>query len=321
MAKRFLPAGWTGFLLLVAAAALAALPDSPNHVLRGRLRPAGWQEPATDPSPRPAHVWLDINKQPLPFKNDDEVLEFLRTARPGRAQIVGKGISGVRRVEIEKDGLKARAAFRDLRQEIEVAVTPGGQRLTNFRDDYIFECAAYELARMLGLDMIPPTVRRTVNGRPGSLQMWIESRILDEEERQTRKIPPPDVAAWNLQIQVMKVFDNLIDNFDRNPGNILIDQNWKLWMIDHTRSFRAQPELLQSPKEILLCERGLWERLKNFNEQEARERLRPFLRTGEINALFARRVKLVALIEGLIRERGESEVLFRWDEPPSALEH
>ena len=41
----------------------------------------------------------------------------------------------------------------------------------------------------------------------------------------------------------MYVFDELIQNRDRNPGNSLWTTDWKLWLIDHTRAFRPDVEI------------------------------------------------------------------------------
>jgi hypothetical protein len=53
--------------------------------------------------------------------------------------------------------------------------------------------------------------------------------------------------------------------------------------------------------------------LRNLKEKDVRQRLRPYLRGFEIEALLKRRVKLIAHIEQLIRERGEAAVLFAED--------
>ena len=47
------------------------------------------------------------------------------------------------------------------------------------------------------------------------------------------------------QIQIMRVFDELIQNRDRNQGNILWTNDWTMWLIDHTRAFRLGKELLK----------------------------------------------------------------------------
>ena len=45
------------------------------------------------------------------------------------------------------------------------------------------------------------------------------------------------LSALSLQLQVVRVFDELIQNRDRNQGNILWTSDWKMWLIDHTRAF------------------------------------------------------------------------------------
>ena len=46
--------------------------------------------------------------------------------------------------------------------------------------------------------------------------------------------------AWARQLWNMYFFDALIYNVDRNSGNILVDQGYRLWMIDHTRAFQQK---------------------------------------------------------------------------------
>ena len=56
---------------------------------------------------------------------------------------------------------------------------------------------------------------------------------------------------------VVRLFDQLIFNTDRNLGNLLIDKSWRLWMIDHTRAFKTFTEP-KSPKNLSTqCARGL----------------------------------------------------------------
>ncbi len=61
-----------------------------------------------------------------------------------------------------------------------------------FRDTYLFNIAAYKLGVMLGLDNIPPSVRRKVKGKTGSLRPWVEKTMTDKQ-RQAQKIVTPDV--------------------------------------------------------------------------------------------------------------------------------
>ena len=39
-------------------------------------------------------------------------------------------------------------------------------------------------------------------------------------------------------MSLVRVFDQLIGNIDRNVGNLLITSDWRIWAIDHTRAFR-----------------------------------------------------------------------------------
>lgn len=195
------------------------------------------QEISKAPARAPV-VWRDVQGRPLPFQSDEEIMEFLRTAKVLSMKAIGVGVAGVRKTLLEKDGIQVNAAFRDLKIEKQRYDTPSGTEL-GFRDDCIFECAAYELGRLLGLDNIPPTVERKIRGIKGTLQIFIENSMM-ERERKRDKIEPIDKVWWNYQNYVMRVFDNLIFNTDRNQTNIMIDGDWKLW------DDRSQPSVSPS---------------------------------------------------------------------------
>jgi hypothetical protein len=260
------------------------------------------------PQPAAATVWLDANGKPLPFKSDEEVMQFLAKARVVKVKGVSKGITHIRRVLIEKDGIQANAALRVLDEEKTVAQLAGGTTEMFFRDTYIFDCAAYELAKMLGEDTIPPVVIRRMLGEKGSLQIWVENGMT-EEDRQRKNIPPAKPESWNRQLWNLRIFDNLIYNTDRNMGNLIIDKDWKIWWIDHSRAFRRH-EGLNFPGTIYRVSRRFWERLQNLDANEMRTRLKPYLRQVEIEALLKRRDKIVEMIRKMIAERGEADVVF-----------
>jgi len=93
---------------------------------------------------------------------------------------------------------------------------------------------------------------------------------------------------------------------------MLMDRNWNLWLIDHTRAFRRQVTL-RSQALLIQCDRKLYEKVKTLDESQARQRLKPYLRGYEIDALLERRKKLIEHFDKLIREKGENKVLFAWD--------
>jgi hypothetical protein len=270
--------------------------------------------PSSPPTAPPARTWFGPDGKPLPFQSDEEALEFLRTAQVVSAKTIGEGITRPQKVLLRKDGIEMHAIFRDVDQERDVATLATGRREMFFRDSYIFELAAYHLALLLGLDNVPPTIERRLNGVKGSFQLWIE-KGMSETRRQREKIRPPNVIQWNYQVQTLRLFDNLVYNTDRNMGNLVIDPRWKLWMIDHTRAFRRH-STLKNAGEVVICERSLWHALQTVEDSVIAERLKPYLRKYEIEGLLARRKKLVEHLRQLIAERGEDKVLFGWDPVP-----
>ena len=255
------------------------------------------------------HTWLGPEGRPLPFRSDEEVLGFLKKADVVSAERFGVGVNRIYRVLLEKDGTQARAAFRHVKLEKSFHLPKRvGHTLRNgFRDDSIFELAAYRLSRLLGLHNVPPTVRRSIGGKNGTLQIWIE-RAMMEKERQQEKIPPPFARDWINQWQIRVLFDNLIFNDDRNQGNILIDSNWKVWLIDHTRSFRLV-RALPNPETVQHCSRDLWDRLRSLDKSTLKTRLGGILRNSEIRSLLHRRDLLLAHLQKLIDQKGEAAVL------------
>jgi len=256
--------------------------------------------------------WLDPDGKPLPFQSNEGVEEFLRTAEIVSRERVGAGINNPYKVLLEKDGIRMHAIFRDVHVERSQMPLSDGKISLFFRDDAIFECAAYELAKLLGLDTVPPAVGRKIRGQQGTLQAWVENVTTQKALRETTDVPPSGGInrwRWIMQRQNIYIFDNLIYNEDRNLGNILIEPDWKLWMIDHTRAFRRWKQLL-NPDQIQFAERSLWEKLQALDETVVRAKLKDFLKPVEINGLIERKGLLVDHIQKLIDERGEKDVLF-----------
>ncbi len=295
-------------LRLACVAALLAVSAAAPHAQTLPIAQENPAKPAT--LAQATRVFLGPDGIPLPFQSDEEVLEFLRTAKVIQMRDIGRGVTRPRWALLEKDGIRLYAKFSDFEQEKDVAKFADGGREMFFRDSCLFEVAAYELGRLLGLDNLPPAVVRRVHGTTGSMQIRIE-KTMDEKERMRIKLRPPDPLRWNRQRQVMRVFDNLIYNTDRTLENFLIDAEWKIWLIDHSRAFRRHNEL-RNPDDVVSCERGLYQKLQELDPEEVKRRLRHVLRSYEIEGLLKRREKLVAHIRQLIAEKGEDKVLFTW---------
>jgi hypothetical protein len=129
-----------------------------------------------------------------------------------------------------------------------------------------------------------------------------------ESDRQKKHIQIPDKETWNREMHVVRVFDQLIYNTDRNLQNLLIDQEFHLWMIDHTRAFRLYSSLKEK-KDLQMCDRALLARLRSLTIEEL-QTLKPYLNDQEIKGVLGRRDKIVQLFDHLVKEKGESAVLY-----------
>lgn len=168
---------------------------------------------------------------------------------------------------------------------------------------------AYILAEMIGFDnMMPVTVERNWQGKSGALSWWLPLKMR-ESERLQRKIEPPDLEAWNRQMHKVEVFDELVYEADPISMMVWIDEKWRIRRIDFTNAFQLHRNL-KDPKNLVRCDRKLFENLKKLDRVELERKAKPYLTKPQVQAVLARRDKIVALFQQLIAEKGESEVLY-----------
>jgi hypothetical protein len=256
-----------------------------------------------------SYLFLDVEGRPLPFQDHATICEALRSGKVASREPIGRGVAGAERLVLEHEGVRFRAAFRTVDVKVKSEPVSGARRPKDYRDAAIFESAAYELSELLGLGRVPPAVERHIDGRAGTVQIWMEGTRPEVELLEQGALTPPDESSWRRQKQVMRVFDSLIANNDRNQGNLLIDAGWNIWLIDHTRAFKQSSELFERDK-LTSCERGLWSALQGLDETVVRTRLEPYLESREIASLLRRREKLLDHLQGLIDKEGEEAVLF-----------
>lgn len=254
------------------------------------------------------YVWRDMEGEPLPFQDHATILEVLRTAPIVESELMSRGVAGNIKLILDHEGRRIRAVLRVIdRKEKENA---GSARMDiKYRDSYIFEAAAYEIDRMLGIGRIPPTVIRHVKGQPGTVQIWMEGVTPEDIMLAEDRLDPPDTTYWWQQKTIMWVFDALIANTDRNQGNLLIEEDWDLWFIDHTRAFRETSVLIDI-EELNTCERRLLEAIRGLDKKTIQTLMEPYLTSKEISKLLLRRDKLIKHFEKRIKKRGEDKVLY-----------
>ena len=102
---------------------------------------------------------------------------------------------------------------------------------------YRREVAAYRLARLLRWNFIPPTVVRDGPQGVGSVQLFIRHDPNDHFFVQR------DDATLVDQLQRMAVFDFVANNADRKGGHCLLDDDRRIWGIDHGLCFHEQYKL------------------------------------------------------------------------------
>ena len=253
----------------------------------------------------------------------EEVEDLLRTAEIKAFEPIGQGKTNPWRITLRNGDEKFRAANKPIK----------AGRYRAYWESFTAEVAAYELDKILGLNMVPPTVVRRIKRvlrskwagveiDKGSLQLWAEdSNLYRDVQDKTPRTP-----SWNHELSRMKMFDVLINNEDRNARNFMVDPHFHIILIDHSRAFTTGTMILKKPKKLpVQFDRKLVEKLKGLNWERLDAQLgsvefedgsMKLLSGGQIKAVLKRRDALLAHLQKLIEERGEAMVLFNYDDFP-----
>ena len=238
-------------------------------------------------------------------RSDTDVEQFLLKGVVTKTRGAGKGITGSLRATITHGALTHEAHIQTIDESKREFKSAQGTEF-NFRDSWTFNVAAYRIDRLLGLGMVPVSVERRWKSTPAAYSWWLDDVMLDEGERLKKKISPPNLGRWNQQMQMVRLFDQLIANVDRNLGNLIITNDWTIWAIDHTRAFRTQAQL-KTPGNIARCDRQVFARLKQLDKASIKDAVEHYLTGYEIDAILKRRDVIVKMIE----QRGEAALFDR----------
>jgi hypothetical protein len=244
-----------------------------------------------------------------PQLTPEQQREFLLNAKVIGYQQLSKGITGSYRLTLSDGKITHYAHFQWVNERESYKRLERGSEI-NFVDSYLYNIAAYELAKLIGLDdMLPVTVPRKWRGKPGALAWWLSTKM-SLGEKEDKKINPPDVEAYNNSMYKIRVFSELIYDTDRsNPGNVQIGPNWELYMIDFTRAFRLYHDL-KNPRNLVRCSRELLEKLRTLDGKVLKAKLGEYLTPLELQGIMARREKIVAYFDKLIAEQGDKAILY-----------
>ena len=230
------------------------------------------------------------------LESADAITEYIRAAPIEKMEDIPVGVTRPRRAILARGGPVHSVVVKDLK--------PG--RKSGYWESYQSEIAAYELDRLLQLDMVPPTVEKRVNGTRMSAQMFVDSCVWLKELNGQRA---PNLAEWNRQVHRQRVFDNLIANIDRNAGNLLVYRSpdggsWHLILVDHSRAFTSSNKVLF---EMTRIDRPLYEKLKSLDAATLESRIGPLL-VEKVARILQRRDAIVAHFDQLARVKGEASV-------------
>ena len=194
-----------------------------------------------------------------------------------------------------------------------VAIFAGGGRLAQYAspadllgrpaDDFVSDFVGSTRGlRRLAVTPIDPAHLEPLDGvRTGDLGaaiLWLKPV---RAWRTVEDLPKP--PKWNRYAVRMKMFDNLICNTDRNAGNLLVDDDWNLYLIDHSRAFISDKKLVSVMTRI---DRDLWEKMLALDEATLTASLGKLIDGGSIKAILRRRDAMKVAIDALIKKWGDA---------------
>lgn len=186
----------------------------------------------------------------------------------------------------------------ELRRKV-VTITANGRQIEAVFDKrpsrgFFPEVAAYKLDRLLGLDAVPVTVRREVDGDDGSLQ-FVPERWIDEPARSQSGQGGSANCPLDEQWAAMYVFDALIYNEGRTLSRMIYSPDeWRLMLIGHENAFSTRTGLPAYLRNIELKIGSAWrDALVSLSEETVNEAFDEVLDRRRRKALLERRDGLV----------------------------
>jgi hypothetical protein len=252
-------------------------------------------------------IWAQFMPEELEQRAEWE--EFLTNAEvvDQEQMISRRAVTSPWVLSLEKDQVKNKGLWKN----------PSG-RMSGYFENWKWEIAAYRLDKLLGLNMVPPTVERRFAGDRGSCQLWIDGCMTAKEKTEKKiKTPSYKIFHWNRALYLQRAFDNLIANEDRHQNQYLVTADFRMILIDHSRSFHTSKKhtrnLIYSKKsneQMKQLPADFVDKLKALDFAQIREAVGEYLTDKEIESVLLRRDLIVKAVEDRIAEMGEDKVLY-----------
>jgi hypothetical protein len=251
---------------------------------------------------------------PAEIAQRQEIEEFLKTAEIVSFEDIPEGVTKPIRLFLKKGDVERSGAWKN----------PKGIQKGHL-EGWQYEIAAYEMDKLLELNLIPPTVERKFLGKKGSLQFWVESQFSELTVfEQKIGIPRSKLNRKENMKYLARAFDSLIGNDDRTQQNILLTKDWRTILIDHSRSFRSSKKYTKKlmygknglkkngdrPLLFRRLPRAFVEKVKALNYDNIKTAVGSYLKDKEIKAILLRKELLLKEIEEMVKEQGEDKVLY-----------
>jgi hypothetical protein len=257
-------------------------------------------------------AWPQLTQEQVAEREKWE--EFLKTS-----EIVGyeqpldprEAVTEPWKLTLKKDGVTMYAWWKN------VEGRPKG-----YPDSWKWEIAAYHLDKYLGLNMIPPIVVKRFREDKGSCSLDYGETITLRQKKAQDLNPSSgaQLASLNRATYLQRAFDNLIANADRNEGDVLYTQDWRMLLIDHSRAFYTSKKYTNkllfdenskpTPYPMKSLPRTFVDKLKSLNFEIIKDVAGEYLTDKEIECILLRRDLIIENLNQRIEKLGEAAVLY-----------
>jgi hypothetical protein len=235
----------------------------------------------------------------------EECESLLRSAVVVSSRKLAEGITGSLRLDLRDGATVVRAVFKTVETKLDARETVGSETVKSWRDSWRHEVAAYELDKLVGLRLVPTVVEREIEGKRGSLQVWIERPLARFGVGPT----PPDPRRADDAVHAARLLDYLLYNRDRHVRNLLFGADYRPIAIDNSITFQA---FVSPYRPLYRFPRVAVERLDQIERGTLRKALGKHLAGDEMDGLVRRVERLKAIIQAVRAEAGDEATLFDW---------